>query len=209
MKTSAAYNDACLRGHTQNGINVRLDGPNGSRIVWAIGDPIDTNGWSSPQIEMIRRVLPHLRQYVCVRHALASAGSLGASLDELLATTGSGIVQLDWRGRILAANDRARDLLRIADGLFDKRGFLSARSSADNADLQRLLTGALPPFGRQGAAGSMTVRRSAAALPLVLHVHPMGRRDTHFRTWPVAALVLVVDPVGQRHGSKGKHDPLA
>ena len=196
LKTSATYNEALLLSEEQNSINVRLDGPNGSRIIWTIGDPIDTDGWSSPRIELIQRVLPHIRQYVTVRHALASAGSLGASLDELLATTGSGIVQLDWRGRILAANDRARDLLRTADGLFDKRGFLSARSSADNADLQRLLTGALPPFGRQGAAGSMTVRRSAAVLPLVLHIHPMGRRDTHFRMWPVAALVLVVDPAG-------------
>ena len=34
LKTSATYNDALLRAHTQNGINVRLDGPNGSRIVW-------------------------------------------------------------------------------------------------------------------------------------------------------------------------------
>ena len=197
LKTSAAYNDALLRGQFQNGINVRLDGPNGSRIVWAINDPIDTDGWSSPQIEMIQRVLPHLRQYVSVRHALASAGSLGASLDELLATTGSGIVQLDWRGRILAANDRARDLLRTGDGLFDKHGLLFARLPADNADLQGLLTRALPQFGDQGAAGSMKVRRSGVLQPLVLHVHPVARRDTHFRTWPVAALVLVVDPASQ------------
>ena len=210
LKTSATYNEALLLSEQQNSINVRLDGPNGSRIVWAIHDPIDTDGWSSPQIELIQRVLPHIRQCVSVRYALASAGALvGASLDELLATAGSGIVQLDWRGRILAANDRARDLLRTADGLFDKRGFLFARSSADNADLQRLLTRALPPFGRQGAAGSMKVRRSAGLQPLMLHVNPVGRRDTHFRTGPVAALVLVVDPAGQRHGSNGKHDPLA
>ena len=80
------------KGHLQNGLNVRLDGPNGSRILWTINDPIDTDGWSSDQVESIRRLLPHIRHYVSMRHALAGAGALGASLDELLATTGSGVI---------------------------------------------------------------------------------------------------------------------
>ena len=46
-KTSAAYNEGLPIGGSQNGINVRLDGPGGSRIVWAICDPIGTDGWSS------------------------------------------------------------------------------------------------------------------------------------------------------------------
>ena len=94
----------------------------------------------------------------------------------------------------MAANDRARDLLRAGDGLFDEDGFLFARTSQDDADLQGLLTRALPPFGAQGAGGSMIVRRSAALSPLVLHVNPVGRQETDFHVWPIAALVLVVDP---------------
>ena len=121
---------------------------------------------------------------------------------KLLDTTGLGIVQLDGRGRIVAANDRARDLLRTGDGLFDEGGFLYARTSEDNAELQGLLTRALPPFGAQGAGGSTKVRRSAALPPLVLHVNPVGRQETDLRVWPVAALVLVVDPA-----SKTRIDP--
>ena len=49
---------------------------------------------------------------------------MGASLAKLLDTTGLGIVQLDGRGRIVAANDRARDLLRTGDGLYDEDRFL-------------------------------------------------------------------------------------
>ena len=202
LKTSPAYNEALARSHTQNSLNVRMDGPSGSRIVWGINDPTDTDGWSSGQIESIRRLLPHIRQYVSVRHALVGAGALGASLDELLATTGSGILELDWRGRILAANDRARELLRAADGLFDEGGFLFARSPADDDALQRLLRRALPPMGTQGAAGSMTVTRSEALRRLRLHVTPVGGRETEFRAWPVAALVLVADP-----GSGRRLDP--
>ena len=63
------------------------------------------------------------------------------------------------------------------------------------ADLQGLLTRALPRFGAQGAGGSMIVRRAGPLLPLVLHVNPVGLQETDIGGWPVAALVLVVDPV--------------
>ena len=197
LKTSAAYNEVLTRARARNSINVRLDGPNGSRIVWVIHDPVDGDGWSSAQLDSIRRLLPHFRQSLCVQQALVGADALGASLAKLLDTTGLGIVQLDGRGRIVAANDRARCLLRTGDGLFDEGGFLYARTSEDNAELQGLLTRALLPFGAQGAGGSMKVRRSAALPPLVLHVNPVGRQETDLRVWPVAALVLVVDPSRQ------------
>ena len=202
LRTSPAYNEALVKGHLQNGLNVRLDGPDGSRIVWTINDPIDTDGWSSERVESIRRLLPHIRHYVSVRHALAGAGALGASLDELLAVTGSGVIQLDGRGRIVAANDHALGLLRDGDPLFDEDGFLSARSPEDDAELRRLLTRVLPPYGGRGAAGSMTVRRLAALEPLRLHLHPVGRKAREYRAWPVAALMLVVDP-----GSATRIDP--
>ena len=94
----------------------------------------------------------------------------------------------------MAANDRARGLLRTGDTLFDESGILFARTPQANADLQGLLSRALPPFGAQGAGGTMIVRRSGALPPLMLHVNPVGRQETDVRVWPVAALVLVVDP---------------
>ena len=197
LKTSAAYNELLARDHARNSINVRLDGPNGSRIVWVVNDPVDGDDWSSARLDSIRRLLPHIRQSVVVQHALAGAGALGASLATLLDNTGLGVVQLDGRGRIAAANDRARILLRIGDGLFDEGGFLCARAAADDAELQGLLTRALPRFGGQGASGSTTVGRSSALPRLVLHVNPVGGRETDLRVWPVAALVLVVDPASQ------------
>ena len=193
LKTSALYNDFSIRVHAQNSIDVRLDGPDGSCITWGVNDPVDGGGWSSARLDTLRRLLPHIRQFVCFRQALSGAGALGASLMELLDTTGSGIIQLDRRGRIVAANDRARALLRTGDGLLDERGFLFARRPEDNADLQGLLARALPPFGAQGVGGSTMARRSSA-LPLVLHVNPVAQRETDSRSWPVAALVLVVDP---------------
>ena len=193
QKTSLVYNECSTLMLARNSINLRLDGSDGSSICWVINDPVGGGDWSSARLELIRRLLPHIRQYVNVRQALAGADALGASLTELLDTTGAGIIQLDRHGRMLEMNDRAWDLLRTEDGLFDERGFLFARKQEDNAKLQELLARALPPFGEQGVGGSTMVRRSSA-LPLVLHIHPVARQETDSRPWPVAALVLVVDP---------------
>ena len=92
LKTSRAYNEVLACNQAGNGINVRLDGPDGSRIVWVVNDPLDGDGWSSAQLDSIRRLLPPIRQTVRVQQALAGAGALGASLAKLLDTTGLGIV---------------------------------------------------------------------------------------------------------------------
>ena len=194
LKTSRTYNELLPRAGMQDSLNVRLPRLAGSHIGWGLNDPVDAEGWGSSRVTMVERLLPHIQQFVRVRQVLAGAGALGASLADLLATTGLGIIQLDGRGRIAAANDRALALLRTCDGLVDQGGVLGADVPADDAVLQGLLTRALPPFGGQGVGGSMTVRRAADPLPLVVHLLPLGRPEPAVCTWPGAALVVVVDP---------------
>lgn len=117
-KTSPAYNELLPRFGYENSLDVRLDGPPGTRIVWSFADPIDGGDWSSSQIDMIKRLLPHLRQYVGIRQALVDAHALGASLAGLLDNGRCSIIQLDRRGRIVQTNDPARNLLKSNDGLF-------------------------------------------------------------------------------------------
>ena len=195
-KTSPVYNDALPLSDASDSLNVRLDGPHGSRIFWAIADPVDGDGWSSAQVETIEQLLPHLRQFVRVREALIDARALGSSVMALLENTRCGIIHLDPRGRMVEANDRARDLLRHSDGLADEDGYLHASTPTDDTRLQTLLAGALPRFGGQGVSGTMTVRCSAKSAPLVLHVTPVSDGRTEARPSRVAALVLVVDPMG-------------
>ena len=192
LRTSPAYN--FLR--SSNGgdsVNVRLDGPKGSRITWSLHDPIDRDGWSSARLDLIRRLLPHLRQTVRVQVALGGAGMLGMTLAGLLETAGMGVIQLDRRARIVAANDPALGLLQSGDVLFDADGCLSTRAPAANAELLDLLGRALPPFGTQAAGGTMVMPRPAGPPPLALHVVPVGGGDAEPGAWPVAALVLVPD----------------
>ena len=194
LRTALGYHLLKTRARAGNAINIRLEGPGDSRIFWQVNDPVDRDGWTSGKLDRIRRLQPHVRQTVHVRQALAGAGALGESLEGLLDATGLGIVQLDARGRIVAANDRARDLLRTGDTLFDQGGFLFAQVQADDEAFQAMLTRALPPFGDRGEGGSMTIKRPAPLPPLVVHVNPLHPRDVWSRGWPVAALVLLAEP---------------
>ncbi|MXZ27321.1 MAG: helix-turn-helix transcriptional regulator [Gammaproteobacteria bacterium] len=194
MKSSLGYHLLRTRAHAGNAISVRLKGPGASRVLWQINDPMDREGWSSGRLEWVGWLRPHIRQTVNVGQTLASAGALGAKLIQLLDVTGVGVIQLDVRGRIVAANDRARTLLNAADRLYDTNGFLFARAQAEDDALQAVLARALPPFGDAGQGGSLTIRRSVLKPPLLLHVNPLPEREAWFRGWPVAALVLLAEP---------------
>ena len=193
-KTSPTYNEALPQGGYQNGLNVRLDGPEGSSIFWALADSTNRDGWTSRQIATIESLLPHLRHLLRVRHALGDAQTLSASLAGLLDSTRLGVIQLDRGGRIIEWNDRARILLHEGRGLSEVNGFLSARVPVENARLQRLVSGALPRFGRQVTGGSMTVVRWPFRSRQIIHVLPVGQRQRDFGIGRVAGLVVVVEP---------------
>ena len=172
----------------------RWGGPAASRIVWSIGDSVDRDGWTSERVETIGRLLPHLRQFVRVRHALLRTGSLGASLAELLDSVRAGVIQLDRRARPVAANDRARALLRRGDGLRDEDGLLRAVLPGEDAALQGLIARALPFAGGPGEGGSMLLSRPQTRSRLVVHVSPVHDAGIESGRGGVGALVLAVDP---------------
>ena len=198
LKTSRTYNEGLLRGKYQNGLNVRLDGPDGSHMTWGLGDPISSEGWGSSEITMVTRLLPQIRQFVRVRQALVRAEARDTTVTTLLDNSRIGGLHLDRRGRILAANDRAGSILRGGDGLSDRDGVLRARTPAGQLRLKRLVAEALPTSGTAAVSGSMLLGRSFGLPPLVLHVKPVGVPQPDYGARHVAALVLLVEP-GRRH----------
>ena len=193
-KVSALYNELLPDVQAQHGLNVRMDWSSGLHVYWALCDSIEKGGWSSDQVRTVERLRPHIRSFVSMRQALVDAGASDASLNDLLDNTRTSVIQLDRSGRILAANDVARDILQSREALFAPGGFLRATRHADNAKLQRLLAEALPPFGVHGVAGSMAIRRSALETTLFVHVQPVRAESRGRHTHRGAALVLAVSP---------------
>ena len=193
-KASPLYNELLREMQAQDGLNVHLLAPRGSHIGWIFADSTERGGWSSDQLKMVERLQPHIRQFTLVRHALLDAGALGASLYGLLDNTGICVIQLDRRGKIIEANDRARDMLQRREALFAPGGFLRAVRMEENVNLQRLLAGAMPDFVAQGVGGSMAIGGSSPSRTWFVHVHPVGAELTDSHTRRVAALVLAASP---------------
>ena len=202
LNTSPAFNEALPRGGYQRGLNARLDGPNGSSIVWTLADSTEGIAWGSAQTGMIERLLPHIRQYVRVRTVVSGALALGNTLSGLLANGRVGVIHLDPQGRIAETNGRARGILRQGEGLFDEGGFLGARLPGDDDRLKRLLAQALPRFGEAATSGSLMVRRPSGQPRLAVHLSPVSTASNDDGLKSVAVLVLVVDPA-----TRGEIDP--
>ena len=131
LHTSRVYSEAFRRGQYQQGVNVLLAGPGGDRMTWSLADPVASDGWGASQIAMVRRRMPHVRQFIRVRQALVRAQAGDTTVTALLDNPRIGVLHLDRRGRILAVNDRARRLLRHGEGVSDEDGVLQARAPAD------------------------------------------------------------------------------
>ena len=195
LKISPTFREYHRRASSQKGLCTRLEGPEGfSHVTWSIADPVGRDGaWSSGQLAMVKRIMPHVRQLVWVRQALADAGAIGASLTELLDSRRLGVIHLDRWQRIIAANDVAREVLRRGDSLSDRGGVLSARVPADRVGFEQLLANAVPQPGSIAVGGSMSLSRQSARRRLVVHVKPTVVRELDFVVRRVAALVLIVD----------------
>ena len=192
-KTSVTWNEALPLSGTQNGLNVRLRGPHGLRLTWVIADPVKGD-WETARIRTIRRLLPHIRNFVHVRQALSGAAALGSSLIDLFDNASLAVIHLDRRGRVALANDRAGALLEQDNGLRQQDGLLRAWQPEDDARLGRLVAAALPPRGTQGAGGAVRVRHPSAGPALTLHVHPVTARQLDFGAPDLGALVLIDNP---------------
>ena len=193
LRKSPVYNEGLPRIGNQNGLDVRLDGPNGGRIVFGLGNPVGPNGWESDQITILQSLLPHIRQFVGVRQALAVAGTAGSSLLDLLCSTGIAVIHLDRQGRIANANDLAREILRGKNGLWDQGGILRAWLPSEDDYLRRLIAGALPTPDGKVEGASMRIRHPLASSGYALHVHPVTVRELGVGALGLGAMVLIVD----------------
>ena len=202
MRTSRVYNEMLVPGGQGDALHARLDGPDGTRIVWTSADPVDPAGWSSGPVAMLERILPHLRQYITVRHALVGARALAASFSDLVENVKLAVIHLDRRGHVVSANDRAQDLLRKGDGLSCRDGALHAGLCDEDDTLQRVLAHALPGRGVTGEGGSVVLTREHSVTRLVVHVTPLPGGGVHESGGRVRALVLVIDP-----DSRSRLDP--
>lgn len=190
-RASATYNEYLVPNAGENCLNTWLPGVGDMHVAWSLvgpggGGPGD---WTSEQAQAIRLLLPHVRQFVLVRHALAKARADGMRTAALLDTRRIGMLLVDRDGRIVESNDRARETLNRGDGLTVRDGRLAAVRPGEAIGLTRLLHAAC----RAGSAGSMPITRPPRP-PLVVYVTPMATGEELPREERLAARVVLAEP---------------
>lgn len=196
-KTLPVYNEWLIPHGAEDGLHIRLGGPDGLYVIWVLGNSTRPDSWDLDQLRVIERLLPHIRQFVRVRQALAGANALRTSLTALLDNAMVGVIYLDRRGVIVEANARARAILRRGDGLADQAGRLRARVAEDDVRLGTLLARVLPGSRRPATSGSIAVQRAPTLPRLAVHMTPVAIPGQEVGISSVAALALIVDPAAK------------
>lgn len=195
LKESPTYNEYLVPTGAGDSLNVHMDASDGIHIVMALVPSGHISQWTSEQISTIKYLLPHIRQFVRVRQALADVqcSALNYAADALGAKR-IGIVLLNRFGFILEANDRARTILASGHGLSDRGGRLTPRFSEDGQTLDQLINQACEPHPAALNGGSIPIRSSDGS-SLVLHVSPLAHtKYTNFSdVFGCSVMVLIVD----------------
>ncbi len=147
------------------------------------------------EIELMRRLLPHLRQAYDVslrlRHTGARATELEAALDWL--ADGAALVRRD--GTVVAANSKFQELVRRGDGIGIRKGFLEFTSGAAAAQIGRATHDAAQIADSLAMVQpDFLLARGNDAPPYLVSVRPLarsGRRDG------AVAFIFVRDPASK------------
>ena len=134
-------------------------------MTWALGDPVASDGWGS---FADRNDLETAAPYPAIYPRPADAGprrDAGHDRDRPARQPPDRRSPPGPAWQIIEVNDRARSILRHADGLSDRDGVLCAREAADRLRLERLVASALPASGAVAVSGSMLLGRSSASPP--------------------------------------------
>ena len=199
LKSSPAYNEALPRGDCQDGLRVRLHGPDSSRIAWNLGDPVDSVGWAASRIAMVTELARHVRQFVGIRQALVRAGARTRDRDRP-ARQFAGRRRSSGPARADPGGQRPRPRHPPERRRVVGPGRNAARSRAPPTRLVWSGWWAVPcrrPT-RPPVSGSILLRRSSLLPPFVVHVKPVAVPQPDYGARHVAALMLIAEP-GRRH----------
>lgn len=160
--------------------------------------------YADEQIDMLTRLVPHLRRALQIHRQLIIANQEHAQLYRLLDGLTAGVLLLDVRGRIRYANPNAERLLQRHDGLcVGLMHDLKAPALAQQTELQTLINGAIGTSRRDRrattAGGVMACPDTNGRGLLMLTVAPLSELAGYAELGSdeIAAAIFLTDPQAQ------------
>jgi DNA-binding CsgD family transcriptional regulator/putative component of membrane protein insertase Oxa1/YidC/SpoIIIJ protein YidD len=165
-----------------------LTGEGPSSIILVVERLAQSEPFSGPEIETLRRLKPHLKEAGNLALRLAAVHHAG-----LLAAFGAfdcGVILLGWRGQVLLVGPGAELLMNTV--LVVQNGLLKAGLRQNEASLQRLIQSVLA-VGALEAAAPLNVAAFArpGSSSLLVHATQLPHWDTDRFRHARAALMLV------------------
>ncbi|HKW65973.1 MAG TPA: helix-turn-helix transcriptional regulator [Terriglobales bacterium] len=144
-------------------------------------------------LELIRLTIPHLQTALYLRRRMIDLQVHNSSLESAMDLMEYGIILVNSGRYVLWMNRSAENLLRRADGLSWRGGFLHASSRIELERLRSLLesTAGIANGKGEGSGGSILVSRKSAR-PLSVTVAPLSMAESS-RTG-ATAVIFVYDP---------------
>ncbi|HEV7731315.1 MAG TPA: hypothetical protein VGR62_04095 [Candidatus Binatia bacterium] len=141
--------------------------------------------------ELLARLVPHLRRSLAVHHHLTVAQVRHDDATDVLDRFLVGVLLLDGRGRVRAANRRAEQLLALQDGLRADRDGLRAAAATESTALRALVaaTARGTPSG-----GALAITRPSGREPFHVLVTPLRSPLLTGLAHSATAIVFVTDP---------------
>jgi DNA-binding CsgD family transcriptional regulator len=158
--------------------------------------PRSSPAFGRDELELVRRLVPHLARAVGLARQLALAEARRDELVETLDWFPTAVLLLDSRCRIVAANRSAEDLLAAGDGLRTDRDGLRAAAPADTLALRQMIAAAAEPTAQESARGdgTLSIARPAPRRPLNLLIAPLRTPIVQSARTRAQVAVFVTDP---------------
>lgn len=168
---------------------------NGFRKIISLSRPASLGDFEAADVGHCQRLVPHLQRASRVAQRIEASQLMLTAFSDVLERSATGVLILDWCGKVLFANRAARAMAQQADSLLLKRERVEAVSPALDATLQRLIAGATRRAGRADAArgGVMRLPRKSGQPDYAVAAAPLAGGTAWSEAGPVAFL-LVTDP---------------
>ncbi len=158
-----------------------------------------TRGQGDFDPELLRRftmLFRHIERALQIGFRLGTLGSLQQITLALLDRNPLAIVLLDEKGRVILANQAARELAESGDGVTIADDSLALVRRVDDAMLQRMIGDAIKAPSHSGAVpgGAMSALRPSGKRPFSILVSPLSPHSFLMTTLRPTVCVVIADP---------------
>ena len=148
------------------------------------------------ELRLVRELTPHLERAIKIHLRLEGAGMVSASANAALDCMNCGVLFVSASGKLLFANQVARELLRSGDGVMVTRGELHANTPAQTMRLREAMTAALRVRDGTDTVNSpaVVIQRPSGRRPLAIVVAPLPRAAPLIELNAAAVALFITDP---------------